>query len=193
MVKFVGIGGVARAGKDTLFSILKQYFLSKLGQNVERVALADNLKRELDPIFIQHFGISAFTQDTGEKALVREIIVPWARLKRTQSQGKYWTSLVKPHVETLISNNIVPVITDIRYDLYEEDETNWVLNQGGFLIHIQRQLKDGSLVLPANKDEEENDPKVRAKAHLKLTIPTFEDLNDLRDYLFEQFNASIPQ
>lgn len=179
MATLIGIGGVARAGKDTLYSFLEEYFLIH-GIITKRISLADNLKKELDPILIQNFGISAFTQDIAEKTLIRQIFVFWAEIRRQKTQGTYWTGLVQDAVNDATKAGWLPVITDIRFDTFEEDEVNWLKKQGGLLIHIQRLDKDGNLVKPASELEVINDPKVQAKADYNLVFPTIEDRDKLR-------------
>lgn len=64
MYSILGISGVARVGKDTLFTCIKE--INK-EINFTRMAFADELKRESDEFLMKNVGISAFTEDENEK------------------------------------------------------------------------------------------------------------------------------
>ena len=163
-IKPVGIGGVARAGKDTLFKLLERNLENVIP--VKRIALADELKSELDPFLIEKFGISAFTSNTEEKERIRPLLVAYAKIKRTASQGTYWTSKIDSKVKECISSGVLPIITDIRYFEYQDDEVSWLRSFDGILIHLTRIDKNGHFILPANSEEEANDPKINKAAEL---------------------------
>jgi len=57
--KVIGLGGVARAGKDTFAGILAVK-LQQAGKSVRRVALAEPLKYQVDDFLVKHLGITAF-------------------------------------------------------------------------------------------------------------------------------------
>jgi ABC-type uncharacterized transport system ATPase subunit len=74
--KIIGIAGCARSGKDTFFNILKKYL-----PEVEQVALAGELKKDLDDFVKSKIGISVFTDDTKEKSLIRGLMVEYEKSK----------------------------------------------------------------------------------------------------------------
>ena len=174
--RFIAIGGVARAGKDTLCQIIQSHLKTK----TKRIALADALKLEMDPYLRSHFGISAFTSNPEEKKLVRDLFVAHAAVRRRQTQGTYWTKLVTPELHASIANGEVPIVTDIRYSEYDEDELFWVKFNGGLLVHLARRDKDGQLICPANTDEMNNDPKIRANAVCALTWNTHDTQEEMK-------------
>jgi hypothetical protein len=91
-------------------------------------------------------------------------MVAYGKCRRMQTDGKYWTSTIQPEVNKLIDKNIVPIITDVRYIEYKDDEYSWLKNHNGILIHIARKLDDGSVIQPANIEEKSNDNKLKAVA-----------------------------
>ena len=60
------------------------------------------------------------------------------------------------------------VVTDIRFDEYEEDEVYWLKNEmGGILVHISLfEFKNGKKIFnkPANSDEASQNPRLLEKA-----------------------------
>lgn len=199
-VKCVGICGVATAGKDTFFALLKQY-LAQYGISVQRYALADKLKDEIDPYLMQHFGISAWTSNAEEKKLIRPSLVAHGFVRRMQTKGTYWTKELERPIRSALSLGIMPIVTDIRYAEYDEDEIYWVKKFGGKLVYITRyeeiEVEDRTawvdgrqpytkrkvFVQPPNEDERRNDPKLRAQAdHIiewdTVAKPTLENLGE---------------
>ncbi len=67
----IGLIGYARTGKDTAGEILIRRF------GLVRVALGDIIKRQLDPLVMQHLGFSAFTQEDHQKKQIRNTLVHW--------------------------------------------------------------------------------------------------------------------
>ncbi len=194
----VGICGVATAGKDTFFTLLQEY-LSNYGIVSKRFALADSLKDEINPYLKEQFGISAWTKSPEEKKLIRPSLVAHGFVRRQQTQGKYWTKQIEGPLLEAMSKGIVPVVTDIRYAEYDEDEVYWIRNFGGKLAYITRyevkstqdtwpvienvtKFHDQKIfVQPPNEDERRNDPKLRAQANCIIewdTVknPTLENL-----------------
>lgn len=174
----IGITGVARSGKDTFYSILKRYLKEKNLES-QRIALADELKKELGDFVDKKFKIDLNKCDGSDKELIRPLMVAYGKCRRVQTQGKYWTSLVDSKVKELKKNNIIPIITDIRYIEYKEDEYAWLKSHNGILIHLSRKLDDGSLVQPANIEEKSNDNKLKAVADLSICWETCQDTNFL--------------
>lgn len=178
----IGLTGVARSGKDTFFSILKRYLKEK-NIDSQRIALADELKKELSDFVEKKFKIDLNKCDGTDKELVRPLMVAYGKCRRVQTEGKYWTSLVDSKVKDLRKDNIVPIITDIRYIEYKDDEYAWLKNHNGILIHISRKLDDGSLVPPANIEEKSNDNKLKAVADYSVCWETCQDVNFLYELM----------
>lgn len=174
----IGITGVARSGKDTFYLILKK-FLKEKNINSERIALADELKNELGDFVEKKFKINLNKCDGKDKELIRPLMVAYGKCRRIQSEGKYWTSLVDQKIKDLRKNNITPIITDIRYIEYKDDEYAWLKNYNGILIHISRKLEDGTIIQPANIEEKSNDNKLKTVSDFSICWDTCQDTNAL--------------
>lgn len=169
--KVIGIGGVARAGKDTFAGILTAK-LQQGGNSVKRVAFADPLKYQVDEFLVKNIGITSFTVSDEEKKLIRPMLVWYGDAQRKRTNGRYWIDLAKKTIEE--SEYDYYIITDVRYNVYEKDELHFIKNEmSGILCHIRKYVKlydFGSnshvreYVKPANDHESVNDPKIRAAA-----------------------------
>lgn len=178
----IGLTGVARSGKDTFFSILKKYLKEKSIES-QRIALADELKTELGDFVEKKFKINLNKCDGTEKELIRPLMVAYGKCRRIQTEGKYWTSLVDSKIKDLKKQSIVPIITDVRYIEYKDDEYAWLKNHNGILIHISRKLDDGSIIPPANIEEKSNDNKLKAVADYSICWETCQDVNFLYELM----------
>lgn len=192
----IGITGVARSGKDTFYSIIKKYLKDK-NIECERIALADELKKELGDFVDKKFKIDLNKCDGADKELIRPLMVAYGKCRRVQTEGKYWTSLVDSKIKDLKKSNIIPVVTDIRYIEYKDDEYAWLKNHNGLLIHISRKLDDGSFVPPANIEEKSNDNKLKAVADFAISWDTCQDTNALYeitkknlDKIYDRFRSN---
>jgi hypothetical protein len=178
----IGITGVARSGKDTFYSILAKYFENK-GLKADRLAFADDLKKELNPFTIEKFKIDLTKCTNEEKEVIRPLMVSYGKCRRSQTEGKYWTSLLDMKIKNFNKQNIIPIITDVRYIEYKEDEYSWLKNNNGILIHISRKLDNGNLVQPANIEEKANDNKLKAVADFSVCWETCQDTNFLYELM----------
>ena len=178
----IGLTGVARSGKDTFYSILKKY-LEEKNIKSQRIALADILKKELNDFTKEKFKIDLNKCEGNEKELIRPLMVAYGKCRRVQSEGKYWTSLVDSKIKEFKKERILPIITDVRYIEYKDDEYSWLKSHNGILIHISRKLDDGSLVLPANAEEKSNDSKLKAVADYSVNWETCQDVNFLYELM----------
>jgi hypothetical protein len=176
----IGISGYARSGKDTFGEAL-QRILKEYGVKAKTYALATQLKIDIDFLTKSDFGISAFTKDDTEKIIIRPLLVGY---------GESWRKANPDHwIETLNSNlesKTLPIITDIRY----ENEADWILENEGFLIDLNRHLPDGSLIKPANAEETKNAPLVKLKSSFNFAWNTVEDQKTIDD-IVESFIISI--
>lgn len=163
----IGIAGLAGSGKDTFANYLKRNF-----EEIKFVhfSLAEELKNSLKSFCESNFGISPFTTDRDKKKIIRPILVEVARIKRLQTKGTYYTGILEPKVNQAYFDNKIPIISDIRYDEYPEDEVRWLKNKHkGLLFHVKR---DG--VVPPNEDEANNDPKLKKIANVKIQWPNLD-------------------
>lgn len=178
----IGITGVARSGKDTFYSILNK-FLEEKEIKSQRLALADKLKKELEDFVKDKFKIDLEKCDGKDKELIRPLMVAYGKCRRIQTEGKYWTSLLESKIKELKKQNVLPIITDIRYIEYKDDEYAWLKSHNGILIHISRKLDDGSLIPPANIEEKSNDNKLKAVSDLSICWDTCQDTNALYELM----------
>ena len=159
-MKIIGICGVARSGKDTLYLCLKDIAPRK---EWRRLAFADELKSECEEFLLKNTGISPFTDSDEEKLLIRPFLVAYGTHLRRALDPNCWVSAVKKQVEGS-ANGEISVITDVRY----KNETDWIKETGGVLVHVSR---DG--VLPANSEEQINDPILSGLADIRISWPTY--------------------
>jgi dephospho-CoA kinase len=150
-MKIIGISGVATSGKDTLCSLIARHLSSKDIKS-QRLALADNLKNDLKDFICDKFDINILEASSQEKTLIRPIMVAYGKVKRTLSKGKHWTNMLDLSIEDLVKEDTVPIVTDVRYMEYPEDEFFWLKSRNGILVHISRLDMNGNLIMPANLD-----------------------------------------
>lgn len=177
-MKIIGISGVATSGKDTLCNLISRY-LSEKNISSQRIALADKLKEDLQQFLLEKFKVDIMKPSVEEKTLVRPILVSYGKVKRTLTKGTYWTAMVDEHINSLLKKKVLPIITDIRYHEYPEDEFYWLKKKDGILIHISRVGIDGKIVPPANTEEKENDKRIRDSADFTYTWKTQDDIDSL--------------
>ena len=181
--KVIGLGGVARSGKDTFAAILEMK-LQQAGKSVKKIALAGPLKEHCDEFLKKNLGVSAFTQIPEEKLLIRPFLVWYGDAQRKHTSGKYWTNLASEEIKN--SNHDYYIITDVRYDAYPIDELQWLKDEWkGTLCHISKYTKYydfGSnaqvkeFVKPANDHERLNDPKIKVAANYVVEWPHIDDV-----------------
>jgi hypothetical protein len=173
IMRIIGLSAVARAGKDSVCTILNREF-AKLGYHSQRFALADELKNDMYDFIYDNFGIDIWNCTDEQKVLVRPLMVAYGGAKRKQSKGKYWTDLLYSENLKGLSKDDIAIIPDIRYAEYVDDEVDWVKNLGGLVVHITRMV-NGSPLPPPNEDEKINDPKVKARADIHLEWSSFSE------------------
>ena len=196
MKNVIGIGGVARSGKDTFDGILA-IKLQQAGKTVRRVSFAEPLKTQVDEFLIKYIGITAFTPNTEEKTLIRPMLVWYGDAQRKRTNGRYWIDLAKKTIEE--TNYDYYIITDVRYSAYEKDELHFLKNEmNGKLCHVSKYIWKSTnnsvsdidynlatsefahykeFVQPANDHENINDPKIKAAADYIIEWPHINDAN----------------
>lgn len=162
-MKVIGISGLARSGKDSFYE-MSIPLLRKSGIKYKRYAFADCLKEECDSFLMKNINISAFTEDTKEKQLIRPFLVTYGTHIRRKINKNCWIDKIKDNVKKDVKSNILVFITDVRFP----NEIDWVHEMRGESIHITRKG-----ILPPNKDEEENDPILQSKSNHKITWDDF--------------------
>lgn len=182
----IGITGVARSGKDTLYILLNKFFSEK-NIKTKRYALADYLKKDLEKFILEKFEINLNKIAPDEKELIRPLMVSYGKIKRNQTNGRYWIENLDKIIKEEYRDGIIPIITDIRYNEFEKDELFWLKKENsGFLIHISRVL-DGKIILPANQEEMNNDDVIKNNCNYKLIWCTESNI----DRLYEQYYKNL--
>lgn len=180
----IGVGGFARSGKDTFVKVAKQV-LKDNGYSCIKLAFADALKEEIDPFLRQHYDISAWTDDTDEKKIIRPYLVAHGCGKRMFGDGRYWIDQIDQAIESIHFTTDVIFISDCRF----ENEVDWLHEKwGGWFVHLKKySVKSGmqhdsftggeighkewkQYDEAPNEEEAIQDPKCEAKADYKLEL-----------------------
>lgn len=158
------LSGNARSGKDYFCELLSEK-LTDMGYICRRLSFADELKAEVHDFLINSTGISPFTDDDSKKSIIRPFLIGYGTTKRLQTNGKYWLDKVKNKITDLESFGLIDVVivTDVRFDESESDETEFA-RKNGMLLYIERVTDDGLIVPPASHGEAQNNPKIKEKA-----------------------------
>jgi len=192
-VLYIGIAGVARSVKDSLAREIENLIRGSKGLTIYRTSLAQPLKEDCKDFIKDYLGLNVFTDNNEEKATFREFLVWYGKVKRQQTEGKYWTNLLDKRVEKFQPD--VCIIPDVRYQQYEQDEVSWLKSkENNILIHLQRIAINGEIVQPANMDESINDSIIQNSADYKIIWPTFTDENkqeNMREFAEKAFNSVI--
>lgn len=174
--KNIGLAGVAGCGKNTIADILTLFF-NRLHIPTQQLSIANNLKKELVESSKELYGIDSLNCSREEKDIIRPFLVAHGKIKRNLSNGRHWVEKLNKD----LNSEKINIITDVRFNEYEKDETFWIKNEiNGILIHVSRYEElEGERVFikPANKEEEENDPKLKEKADFLLNWPTVTNNN----------------
>jgi len=171
----IGISGIAGAGKDLFCKLLLKEIQGT------RIALADPIKEEVRGFILQKYATDVLNCSVEEKNKVRNLLVFYGGLKRYETKGQYWTDKAQKKADACKG---VPIVTDIRYAEYENDEVQWLKGKNkGVLIHLRKYCEidtmDSGQVRrvyfdPPNEDEKRNDPKLMEKADYSIEWPHVE-------------------
>lgn len=126
-MKFVGISGFARSGKDTFAKSLVNF--TKRDSVI--IPLALSLKKEVDDFLIIQTQISAFTENNYEKDLIRPFLVFWGTNFRRSQDKDYWIKKLKNLAENF-NDDVNVIIPDVRY----ENECDFIQESNGIVIGI---------------------------------------------------------
>lgn len=193
--RVIGIGGVARAGKDTFASILESK-LKANGKTVRKIALASPLKLDCKEFLMDHLHIDSETQVPSEKVLIRPMLVWYGDAQRKLTHGRHWIDLATRKITN--STFDYYIITDVRYDFYEKDELYWLQKEcNGIVCHVSRWRMasdhEREFVEPANDHERENDPKIKAKADFVVEWESVDGLTPAELELDPSLNAHVDE
>lgn len=170
MRKIFGLSGHAGCGKDTFFDIAS-LLLKERGIHCQRLALADELKRDIRSFILDKTNIDVLFCTRADKEIIRPLMVHYGEIKRVLSNGRHWVDLVDKQIK--MSKADIIFITDVRHDVYAKDEYYWLKNEcGGDLIYIERfYMENGSKVYfkAPNKEELVNNASLEKKCDLKVS------------------------
>jgi len=187
----IGVGGVARAGKNLFCDLLVKQLKQKYNLHAQHFALAYELKMDCRMFVHANLNIDVFTENSEEKKMFRDMLVWYGDAKRKQTNGRYWIDKLDLRIGKEFAWGTPPIdvaiVSDIRYDYYENDEVDWIRKEkNGPLIHVSKFTygfpTDGRVVKvggeavnktkiftdPANSHEALNDPKLQKKADYLL-------------------------
>ena len=165
----IGISGCARSGKDTFYKIFKKIYSKH--KTINRIAFADQIKEDLKPLLFSNFEIDPFSCSDKEKEIIRPLMVSYGTHVARSLDENFWIKKVKNKIIHNQNNNIISVITDIRY------ENEQIFLQKNFknvhLVHINR-LDFG----PANEEEEKNIPILQSNSDYEIHWESFTNSED---------------
>lgn len=160
-IKLIGIAGVARCGKDSLYKAL--YVLN---HSFIRHSFADKVKEDVRPVISRMYNIDILNCSPEEKEKCREIMVNYANIRR-EEDASHWIKEIEPKVLSSISSNLIPVLTDVRY----ENEVKWIQSLGGKVFHLTKFSgagEDKTIHPPANSVEARHDPLARTASDFQI-------------------------
>lgn len=172
MTNIIGLGGIAKSGKDFFFTNLKK----TTKRNVIRFAIADELKKELFSLIKNTYNVDIFNCSAEDKEKIRPMLLSHGKIRRNESKGRHWINKISEKIKDAAKDkeNIV-VITDVRYDEFANDEVDWVKKElNGFFVHISKYIEDKGVRvfgLPPNEDEAINNPRLIEKADYLIQWP----------------------
>lgn len=191
-VIIIGLGGVARAGKNTA----EQLLISRLGkENCYSSSFAKSLREETKDYIRQNFDIDAYTQNTEEKELIRPILIYHAKIKRKLSKGQYFVNKLKKELfeagfslgadlKSLYHEKYkYIIINDLRFGYYYNqifnigDEIGFIKSFDGIVVHIARLDQNNYIVPPFSEEEKINDPIVKKHCDYSFEWPTINSDN----------------
>ena len=175
----IGIGGNARSGKDTLADNLVE-ILKDLGIKSQKVSFAHALKSSVDDFLLRELGISAFTENSDEKQIIRPFLVCWGTNVMRSRNPKVW--IEKLH--SFLKEDEINIISDMRF----ENEHEWIKEVGGRTILIKRPgLK------PANIYEEQENQKLSGLVDLKFGMANLSDEEMIKGLSYEILNSLLTE
>ena len=190
----IGVGGLARAGKNTFVEIAKN-ILTKNNYRVIELAFANKLKNEVQEMLRKNgFGLDVLNLSADEKERVRPLFVFWGCQRRFESDGGlYWVNEVDQQIQELIHDTqsagestdrmvvlvdrMVVLVSDVRFP----NEATWVHKKwGGSVVHLKKwkweDVRDGLgggeetikvYDSAPNEEEAKQDPIVEAMSDVK--------------------------
>jgi hypothetical protein len=181
-IKYIGLTGTRRVGKDTFAQLLKEIAHPK---TVIKYAFADALKHDLADLFREKFNADIFSLEGDLKETLRPILI---------SYGCTWRSIDLLHWVKVVQNNIdtwdkmgdfIHCVTDVRF-CNEAEYLKEKYKEKFLLINIER------IGAPPPTDEEKKHaPELKKMADLTLTWETRPDLVGLKERVEEIYQKHL--
>ena len=174
----IGIAGFARTGKDSLASMIKS-LLEKDSHKCKISSFAQHLKKDLDSFLQSRLGISAFTEDSKEKEIIRPLLVCWGtEVIRNKINKDHW--IEKMHSACVTNNlqGLKTIIPDVRF----QNEVEWIYSLGGTVIYLERKG-----ISPANSDEEKYTKKLKNMCKFSFFWDNLKDIEQSGPALVKSF------
>ena len=193
--KIIAIAGNARSGKDTLGRYISQ-ILNDHGISTSLNSFAKALKSEVDLLLTKSVGISAFTENSDEKKIIRDFLVFWGSDFRRRLDENVWIK----ELEKSYDGKSILIVTDLRF----ENELKWVRENNGIVLFISRVDENNEIIPPANSYEEVNNKILLENSDNSLTWLTSENETLLKglsheiiapvlnEEIFELWKATCP-
>ena len=165
------VSGVARAGKDTFFNLLKESLPIEF--KAYRFAFADQIKEDLKPLLMDNFNIDPFNCTNDQKEIIRPLMVSYGTHVARRLDKEIWIKKLFKKIESAnLDSKTITVITDTRYP----NEQNYFLDkfENCINVHIERFGFE-----PANEEEEKNTPLLKNNANYVISWGDFANNIDL--------------
>lgn len=179
----ISIAGNGRVGKNSLTSCFKKLFAAK---NIlaKEYSFAAQLKRELYPLLLLNFGISAFTEEDKDKKFIRPLLIQYGQMWR-QKDENHWIDKVQEQIE----NDPVPHIV-LNNDTRFENERDWA-QKNGIVIHLTRYDNSGEPFPPVSEDEKILDPILKKTSNYQFSWDSLGENSPELYYKAEQLFEQI--
>lgn len=195
---YVAFTGFARSGKDSFCSEFKEQledFSPNLNVNI--VSFAEQIRQEVGVFMQEQFGISAWTEDSDKKNIIRHFLRGYG-MSRRSSDNLYFVKALEEKIQRVYSSSDVVIVSDLRFAQFDQDELSWLHNKRKSLhIHICRYKEDskGNLekVKAPNEDEAANEEKLEKGADLVLNLPWEDDLAEFKNLVKEKTSQIIKE
>lgn len=195
MIKYIGVSGLARAGKNIFCDIAIKQLKSEYNLNAKAYALAFELKNDCADFIKCKLNLNVFSENTNDKNVFRPLLVWYADVKRKQTNGRYWIELLNNTInQDNNSNTDIVLISDIRFAEYKNDEIFWLKNElKGKLVHVSKFSYDNTKTnkifnQPPNNTEKENDPIIKENADYLIE---WEDIKGENSINNEYLNLNV--
>ena len=160
--KVIGVCGFAKNGKDSFYKLLSKRNPNKF----ERLAFADELKRDLFDLIRDQFGFDVMNPTPEQKEIIRGIMIGYGCAWR-KVDILHWTKIIAKDIDRILKNNnevglfndklgpeIIPAVTDFRF--FSEGE--YFKNKYGNDFILVKVSREGAPIPP---DEElKNQPEL---------------------------------